>query len=61
MEPSASTWTAAAAAIDKQDEANAVDEEDIWCAAAAATIDAEEQANKYVCVCPGLRLRGFKL
>ncbi len=45
-EPSASICTAAAAAIDKQDEANAVDEEDIWCTAAAATIDAEEQANE---------------
>jgi hypothetical protein len=46
MEPSASICTAAATAIDKQDKANAVNEEDIWCAAAVATIDAEEQANK---------------
>jgi hypothetical protein len=46
MEPSTSICTAAAAAIDKQDEANAAGEEDIWCAAAVATIDAEEQANK---------------
>ncbi len=45
-EPSASICTAAAAAIDKQDEANAVNGEDIWCTAAAATIDAEEQANE---------------
>jgi hypothetical protein len=46
MEPSASICTAAAAAIDKQDEANAVNEENIWCAAAAATIGAEEQVNE---------------
>jgi hypothetical protein len=45
-EPSASICTAAATAIDKQEEANAVNEEDIWCTAAAATIDAEEQANE---------------
>ncbi len=45
-EPSASICTAAAAAIDEQDKTDAVDEEGIWCAAAAATIDAEEQANK---------------
>jgi hypothetical protein len=43
MEPSASICTAAAAAIDEQDKANA---EDIWCATAAVTIDAEEQANE---------------
>ncbi len=45
-EPSASICTAAAAAIDKQDVAAAVDEEDIWCAAAAATVDAEEQSRE---------------
>ncbi len=45
-EPSASICTAAATAIDEQDKANAVNEEDIWCAAAAATTDGEEQANE---------------
>jgi hypothetical protein len=45
-ELSASIRTAAAAAIDKQDKANAVDEEDIWCAAAVGTIDAEEHAKE---------------
>jgi hypothetical protein len=46
VEPSASICTAAAAAIDKQDAAAAVDEEDIWCTAAAATVDAEEQSRE---------------
>jgi hypothetical protein len=45
MELSASIPTAVAAAIDKQDKANGVNEEDIWCAAVAVTIDAEEHAN----------------
>jgi hypothetical protein len=45
-ELSASICTAVAAAIDKQDKANGVDEEGIWCAAAAGTIDAEEHANE---------------
>jgi hypothetical protein len=46
VEPSASICTAAAAAIDKQDVATAVDEEDIWCTAAAATVVAEEQSRE---------------
>jgi hypothetical protein len=45
-ELSASICTAVAAAIDKQDKAKEVDEEEIWCAAAAATIDAEEHGNE---------------
>jgi hypothetical protein len=43
-ELSASICTAVAAAVDEQDEANAVDEEEIWCVAAAATIDSGEHA-----------------
>jgi hypothetical protein len=46
VEPSASICTAAAAAIDEQDTDAAVDEEDIWCAAAAATVDVEEQSRE---------------
>jgi hypothetical protein len=45
-ELSASICTAVAAAIDEQDEAKEVDEEEIWCAAAVETIDAEEHGNK---------------
>ncbi len=45
-ELSASIRTAVAAAIDEQDEAKEVNEEEIWCAAAAANIDAEEHGNE---------------
>ncbi len=45
-EPSASICTASAAATDKQDAAAAVAEEDFWCAAAAETVDAEEQSRE---------------
>jgi hypothetical protein len=45
VEPSASICTAAATAIDEQDAAAAVDEEDIWCTAAAAIV-AEEHSRE---------------
>jgi hypothetical protein len=44
-EPPASICTAIAAAIDKKDSAAAVHEEDIWCAAAVATV-AEEHSRE---------------